>query len=56
MGKVILKLRGREITEKDLGKIKEIIAKHYVLGRKRISRELSKHWQWYQPNGQFVPS
>ncbi|MBI3231523.1 MAG: DUF4338 domain-containing protein [Candidatus Doudnabacteria bacterium] len=53
MDRIICKCRGREIRENDLAIIREIIVKYFSIGRKRISQELSKHWQWYQPNGQL---
>lgn len=53
MGEIILKSRGREIREKDLAAIKEIVAEYFSAGRRRISRELSKYWGWYQPNGEL---
>ncbi len=50
---IIIKSRGREISEKDLTKIKEIISLYFSSGRRQISRELSRYWSWYQPNGQL---
>jgi hypothetical protein len=51
MEKIVTTLRGRDITDKDIEDIKNIIKIHYHKGRKHISRELSRHWKWYQPNG-----
>lgn len=51
MEKIVTTLRGRDITDKDVEDIKNIINIHYHKGRKHISRELSRHWGWYQPNG-----
>jgi len=51
MEKIVTTLRGRDITVEDIEDIKNIIKIHYHKGRKHISRELSRHWKWYQPNG-----
>lgn len=51
MEKIVTTLRGRDITAEDIEDIKNIIKIHYHKGRKHISRELSRHWGWYQPNG-----
>jgi hypothetical protein len=51
MEKIVTTLRGRDISAEDVKDIKNIIKIHYHKGRKHISRELSRHWGWYQPNG-----
>jgi|TARA_B100000315_G_scaffold255574_1_gene299244 hypothetical protein len=51
MEKIVTTSRGKDITAKDVEDIKNIITRHYHKGRKHISRELSRHWRWYQPNG-----
>ena len=51
MEKIVTTSRGRDITSEDVEDIKNIIRIHYHKGRKHISRELSRHWRWYQPNG-----
>lgn len=51
MEKIVTTSRGRVVTQKDLEIIKGLISKHYSRGRKYISIELSRHWNWYQPNG-----
>jgi len=51
MEKIVTTSRGRDITVEDVKDIKNIIRIHYHKGRKHISRELSRHWRWYQPNG-----
>jgi len=51
MEKIVTTSRGRDITVEDVEDIKNIIKIHYHKGRKHISRELSRHWRWYQPNG-----
>lgn len=44
-------LRGRPITSDDLILIQSLIKEHWQKGRKFISQELCRKWQWYQPNG-----
>ena len=51
MEKIVTTSRGRNITEKDVQVIKNLISKYYNRGRKHISIKLSHHWNWYQPNG-----
>ena len=45
-------IRGRKITETDLQEIREIITQQFDKGRKQISREICRRWQWYQASGQ----
>jgi len=49
---VILKYRGREVTAADAAFIRELIAAHPMLSRRRLSQELCRAWDWVQPNGQ----
>jgi len=44
-------LPGRPITSDDLTFIQSLIKEHWQRGRKFISQELCRYWQWYQPNG-----
>lgn len=46
-----LTIRGRQITHDDLTFIHSLIKDHWQRGRKFISQELCRYWQWYQPNG-----
>lgn len=46
-------IRGRRIDQDDLAVIHEVIARHWNEGRAAISRELCRHWQWHQANGQM---
>jgi hypothetical protein len=46
-----LKYRGRLITETDVAFIRDLIARHPSLSRRRLSTELSKAWDWRQENG-----
>ena len=47
MEKVIKTSRGRNITEKDLETIKNLIISTTHKGHKYISRKLNHHWNWY---------
>jgi hypothetical protein len=49
---VILKYRGREVTDAEVAFIRELIAAHPGLSRWRLSQELCRAWNWVQPNGQ----
>lgn len=46
-----LTIRGRLITPDNLTLIHNLIQTHWQRGRKFISQELCRQWQWYQPNG-----
>ena len=48
---VILKYRGREVTEAEAAFIRELIAAHPGYSRRRLSQELCRAWNWVQPNG-----
>jgi hypothetical protein len=48
---VILKYRGREVTAGEVALIRELIARHPTLSRRRLSEELCRAWNWVQPNG-----
>ena len=48
----ILKYRGREVTDAEVAFIRELIAAHPSLSRRRLSEELCRAWNWVQPNGQ----
>jgi hypothetical protein len=47
----ILKYRGREVTDAEVAFIRELIAAHPTLSRRRLSEELCRAWNWVQPNG-----
>jgi len=49
---VLLKYRGRLVTEAEAAFIRELIAAHPALSRRRLSEELCRAWNWVQPNGQ----
>jgi hypothetical protein len=44
-------VRGRPVTFHDLDLIHSLLNKYWERGRTFISQELSRHWNWYQPNG-----
>jgi hypothetical protein len=48
---VILKYRGREVTDAEVDFIRDLIAAHPTLSRRRLSQELCRAWNWVQPNG-----
>ena len=50
---VILKYRGREVTDAEVVFIRDLIAAHPTLSRRRLSQELCRAWNWVQPNGQL---
>lgn len=43
--------RGRTVTGEDIVFIREFIARHPQLSRRRLSAKLCEEWQWKQPNG-----
>lgn len=49
----VLKYRGREVSDADVGFIRELIAAHPGVSRWRLSKELCAAWGWVQPNGQL---
>jgi hypothetical protein len=48
---VVLCHRGREVSDEDVAFIRELIARHGDLSRRRLSVELCRAWDWRQPNG-----
>ena len=48
---VILKYRGRVVTDTEVAFIRELIAAHPTLSRRGLSQELCRAWNWVQPNG-----
>ncbi len=47
----ILSYRGRPVTERDVGFIRELIAAHPHESRRGLSKKLCAAWEWVQPNG-----
>lgn len=45
--------QGRKITPADIQFIRQLLADNPSWGRTRLSKELCKLWQWYNPNGQM---
>lgn len=48
---VILKYRGREVSDEDVVCIRQLIADHPTLSRRALSKELCLAWNWRQANG-----
>lgn len=49
--KVLLKYRGREVSEEDATFLRELIARHPEASRCRLSQLLCEAWNWKQANG-----
>lgn len=47
----MLRYRGRDVGPEDLVFIRQLIAAHPKLSRRRLSAELCRAWNWVQPNG-----
>ena len=52
MSDVWLSFRGRPIRQADVAFLRELIAQHPDLSRRRLSVKVCEAWQWVQPNGQ----
>lgn len=52
MSEVLLNFRGRQIGLADVTFLRELIAQHPGLSRRRLSVKVCEAWQWVQPNGQ----
>ena len=48
---VVLRYRGREVTEGDVAEIRDLIARHPEKSRRALSKELCLLWDWRQQNG-----
>ena len=48
---VLLKYRGRVVTDEDAAFIRQLIAAHPTLSRRALSQKLCTAWNWVQPNG-----
>ena len=48
-----LTLQGRQVTAKDLGTIRDLIAAHPDWHRSRLSQELCRHWNWVNEQGRI---
>jgi hypothetical protein len=51
--KVLCRVQGRDLTERDIEQVRALIADHPSLSRNRISIELARSWNWYTPAGQI---
>jgi hypothetical protein len=49
---VVLSFRGRQIRQSDVTFLRELIAQHPGLSRRRLSVRVCEAWGWVQPNGQ----
>jgi len=49
---VLLSFRGRKIGPADVAFLRELIAGHPALSRRRLSLKVCEAWNWVQPNGQ----
>jgi hypothetical protein len=48
---MMLKYRGRVVTEADIAFIRTLIEQHPTASRRRLSQLLCEAWNWVQPNG-----
>ena len=48
---VVLRYRGRNVSEEDILYIRELIAAHPGASRRTLSTKLCEAWQWRQSNG-----
>jgi hypothetical protein len=49
---VVLSFHGRQIRQSDVALLRELIAQHPGLSRRRLSVRVCEAWGWMQPNGQ----
>jgi hypothetical protein len=49
----VLRYRGKNVTRAEVEFIKELIAAHPSLSRRRLSTKLCQAWNWVQANGQL---
>ena len=50
---VLLSYRGREIRQAEIVFLRELIARHPDLSRRKLSALVCQAWDWRQPNGQL---
>lgn len=50
---VLLRYRGKEITDEDIAFINRLIAAHPHDSRRALSKRLCEAWNWVQPNGRL---
>jgi hypothetical protein len=51
MEQEVLRYRGRQVTDRDVAFIRELIAAHGEASRKALSKKLCQAWGWVQQNG-----
>ena len=51
--KTPLVIRGRSITDTEIGLICSLIDRYENQSRAFISKKLAERWKWYQPNGRL---
>lgn len=51
MSDVLLSFRGRQICAAEVAFLRELIAQHPGLSRRRLSVKVCEAWNWVQPNG-----
>jgi len=51
--KVVHVFRGKEITNKEIADIREIMEDHSEYSRARIAKALCRKWNWIQRNGEY---
>jgi hypothetical protein len=50
---VVLRYRGREVSDADVAFIRELMAADPEASRRALSRKLCEAWNWVQPNGRL---
>jgi hypothetical protein len=48
---VLLRYRGREVTDADAAFLRDLIERHPTASRRALSRLVCQAWNWVQPNG-----
>jgi hypothetical protein len=48
---VVLRYRGRAVSESDVGVIRRLIQEYPEVSRRELSRKVCQEWNWVQPNG-----
>ena len=48
---VVLKYRGRVVSESDVELVRALIREHPAVSRRELSRKLCHAWNWVQANG-----
>src|SRR5688572_11528716 len=48
---VVLRYRGRTVTDDDIALIRQLIAANPTASRRALSQKLCEAWHWIQPNG-----